>query len=302
MDKQNTDETTNLRKSCIREQCDEVEMLQSIFCNAGEMKIVDHGVLADMFDYLDDKCNSLNRKLDFTITITTNNNKSQAVELQFELPLTYPTEEEPIITVRTKFHATNQNQIENEIKRKIDEYCASDDIDKSTVYIYPIVVWLQENIDDIINSATTTTKQSNNELPNVIEMQRLWIYLHHLKSSIKRQEILKLAKELHLTGFSKPGKPGIICVEGYKENTDEFWKSIRTWPWQKVQLRITELKVKPKSKCEQFRRFDQFKETMCGVTTDASNDSIIPIDMSEFMKFLETHNCGYVKKELLLLE
>lgn len=302
MDEQNIDATKNIQKSCIREQCDEVEMLQSIFCNAGEMEIVDHGVLADMFDYLDDKCNKLNGKLDFTITITTNNNKNQAIELQFELPLTYPIEEEPFITVRTKFYASNQVQIENEIKRRIYEYIGSDVIDKSTVYIYPIMVWLQENIDDIINSTTTTTTKQSNDKSPVIEMQRLWIYLHHLKSSIKRQEILKLAKELHLTGFSKPGKPGIICAEGDKENTDEFWKSIRQWPWQKIQLRITELKAKPKSKCQQFRRFDQFKETMCGVTTDTDNDSIIPIDMSEFMKFLETHNCGYVKKELLLLE
>lgn len=291
--------TNQLIKSCIQEQCNEIEMLQSIFCNAGEMKISDHSVLADMFDFVEGKHPDLTRKLDFTITLPAAGT-SQMIELEIELPFTYPTLEEPCLTVRLKSHSSNRTQVENYLKRSICEYIGGDDIDKSTVYIYPIIVWIQENIDELLNttiSQSTTQKPSDPMVEPVEEMQRLWIYSHHLKSMVKRQDILKLAKEYQLSGFSKPGKPGIICVEGTKENTNEFWKCVRQWCWQKIQVRITETKVRPISKCSQFRRFDDFKEVLY-----AEVGSVIPIDMSEFMKFLDAHNCGYVKKELFLLD
>lgn len=298
MDEESVAATNNLLKSCIQEQCNEIEMLQSIFCNAGEMCILDHSVLADMFDYLDEKRPQIDRKLDFTITLATSKT-GQSVELQFELPFTYPTLEQPSVTVRLKCHLTNRAQIENHMKRMICEYIAGDDIDKSTVYIYPIIVWLQENIDRFIDTTMPPTlpQQSDATAEVTEEMQRLWIYSHHLKSMTKRQDILKLAKDFQLSGFSKPGKPGIICVEGTKGNTNEFWKRIRQWCWQKIQLRITEVKLRPLAKCAQFHRFAEFKEVM-----GSEMGSVAPIDMSEFMQFLDRHNCGYVKKELFLLD
>lgn len=300
MDDEDVVATNNLLKSCVQEQCNEMEMLQSIFCNAGEMCILDHSVLADMFDYLDEKRYNLDRRLDFTITLAATKT-TQLVELQFELPFTYPTLEEPCVTVRLKCHSTNRAQIENHIKRMLCEYIAGDDIDKSTVYIYPIIVWLQENIDRLIETTTSPTIQTNHQSDPIAEpieeMQRLWIYSHHLKSMTKRQDIIKLAKEFRLSGFSKPGKPGIICVEGTKANTNEFWKCIRQWTWQKIQLRITESKSRPIAKCLQFHRFADFKEVMCD-----EMGSVAPIDMSEFMKFLDRHNCGYVRKELFQME
>lgn len=287
-------------KQCIRDQCDEVEMLQSIFCNAGEMKITDHSILADMFDYVDGKTDVLIRKLDYAISIPLPN-VGQTLELHMEFPHTYPSLEQPCITVRTTLHTPHKGHIENHIKQRIYELIDSDEIDRSTVYVYPIIVWLQDNVEHIL-STNAVQKQTTNDGINAdvpIEMERLWIYSHHLKSTQKRQEILKLAKDLELTGFSKPGKPGIICVEGVQENTQEFWKTVRQWAWQRITLRINETKLKPASKCNQFRRFNQFGETLYG---DDASESVAPINMSEFMKFLENHNCGYVKKELLQIE
>ncbi|XP_031630095.1 RWD domain-containing protein 2A [Contarinia nasturtii] len=305
MDNETLLATENLLRQCIQDQCDEVEMLQSIFCNAGEMKIADHSILADMFDYLDKKSDRLTQKLDYTITIPISSQVGQTLELQFEFPHMYPSLEQPYITVRTTLNTPNKMHIENEIKRQIGDYIDGGDVDKSTVYVYPIVVWLQDNVDAIIGNATkvqTPTAQDkvNADLP--VEMERLWIYSHHLKSTQKRQDILKLAKELDLTGFSKPGKPGIICVEGAKENTQEFWKIIRQWAWQRITLRLSETKSKPQTKAQQFRRFKQFRETLYGDNDIDNDNSVAPISMSEFMKFLENHNCGYVKKELLLLD
>lgn len=292
--------TQDLLKQCIREQCDEVEMLQSIFCNPGEMKITDHSILADMFDYLDAKIDHLNQKLDYSITIPINS-MNHTLEIQFEFPHTYPAIEQPYLTVRTTLNAPNKQHIENEIKRQLYDYINSNEVDKTTVYVYPIVVWLQDNIDQLISSTTSAQKPAEDEINTdpAVEMERLWIYSHHLKSTTKRQDIIKLAKELDLCGFSKPGKPGIICVEGSKENTQEFWKIIRQWAWQRITVRLSEAKSKPQSKCQQFCRFKHFQEVLCN---ESERDSVAPMSMSEFMMFLENHNCGYVKKELFLLE
>lgn len=304
MDDETIIATQNLLKQCIRDQCDEVEMLQSIFCNPGEMKITDYSILTDMFDYLDGKHDRLSQKMDYSITIPFSN-VGESLELQFEYPHTYPTFEQPCITVRAMLNASNKLHIENEIKRNIYEYIDNEKFDKSTVYVYPLVVWLRDNINEIISltmKPLTAHKQSpvHTTADSSVEMERLWIYSHHLKSSQKRQEILKLAKELDLTGFSRPGKPGIICVEGIKKNTQEFWKVIRQWAWQRITIRLGETKSKPTSKCNQFRRFSQFLEVLCNM--DDAAGSVAPINMSEFMKFLDNHNCGYVKKELFLLE
>lgn len=295
--------TKNHLKQCIREQCDEVEMLQAIFCNIGEMKISDHSILTDMLDYLDGKCETLIKNLDYTITIPLASD-GHSLEVQFEFPHTYPSLEQPYITVRTTLNTPNKLHIENQIKREIFEYIGGDEVDKAAVYVYPIIVWLQENIENIIATAMKSTNTSKQpaiaaSVDTSIEMERLWIYSHHLKSTQKRQGIVKLAKEFELTGFSKPGKPGIICVEGVKENAQEFWKIIRQWCWQRITLRLSETKAKPLAKCQQFHRFEQFREIQHG---DCNSESTAPINMSEFMKFLETHNCGYVKKELFLLD
>ena len=55
---------------------------------------------------------------------------------------------------------------------------------------------------------------------------RLWIYSHHIYSKVKRRDMLELARDCAVTGFSLPGKPGIICVEGPAASTADWWKRV----------------------------------------------------------------------------
>lgn len=70
-------------------------------------------------------------------------------------------------------------------------------------------------------------------------------YFHHIYNKNKRRDILQWAKELCLSGFSVPGKPGIVCVEGTKEvgtsrcsllmflqNVRTYVQRLRRLPWQ----------------------------------------------------------------------
>lgn len=279
-----------LLKDCLQQQIDEVEMLQSILCNPGEFKIDDYSVIADINDFIDGKRNCLNQIIDFNVNILLND--GQKFEIHFELPHLYPMIEIANFSIRTKLLP----RIEYAIKEKICEFI--NEMDKSSVYIYQIITWIQDNYHNIVNSIKSMPNMDEKIDENVkmIELERLWIYLHHLKSTTKRQDILKLSKQLNLNGFSKPGKPGFICVEGPKEDTQEFWKTVRQWTWQRITIRLTETKTQPVNKIEQFYRFDKLKEALQVIQHN------LPMEMSTFMKFLDDHKCSYVKKELLLLE
>lgn len=66
------------------------------------------------------------------------------------------------------------------------------------------------------------------------KFSRAWIYSHHIYSLNKRKNILEWAKDLELDGFSKPGKPGVICVEGTQSNVQEYLTRLKSLNWQRL--------------------------------------------------------------------
>ena len=53
----------------------------------------------------------------------------------------------------------------------------------------------------------------------------------------KRKLILEWSRELDLTGFSMPGKPGIVCVEGVESAVDEMWTRLRKLNWKRLTVK-----------------------------------------------------------------
>lgn len=68
-------------------------------------------------------------------------------------------------------------------------------------------------------------------------LSRKLIYSHHIISKIKRRDLLKLSQEYELGGFMKIGWPGIIIIEGSENNCESFWKEIKRWQWQHIEIR-----------------------------------------------------------------
>ena len=100
--------------------------------------------------------------------------------------------------------------------------------------------------------------------------------------------MLGLASEFCLTGFVQPGKPGIICVEGTTRNCQEWWSHVKSWTWQRINVKITE-ELETES-----RLFSNFEEIGVLKNTERSNH----MDMGEFRKYLGSHDCEWVFKEL----
>merc|ERR1712176_1540576 len=94
---------------------------------------------------------------------------------------------------------------------------------------------------------------------------RLWIYSHHIYSMQKRKLILEWCRELALTGFSMPGKPGIVCAEGLDH-----------------------------SKEKDGRKFADFEEISFDVKQGQGRN--YHMDMGKFLDFLKSHDCESIFK------
>lgn len=95
-------------------------------------------------------------------------------------------------------------------------------------YILSAREWVKDHasayVDRELSSSSVTT--SNASQSEDVIFTRLWIYSHHIYNKQKRKNIIEWAKELSLSGFSMPGKPGVVCVEGLQSNCEEFWSRL----------------------------------------------------------------------------
>lgn len=266
-------------KTNLEIQLSEVETLQSMFCNAGEVRIEDPGILADMTDFVQSRTKILPGYLDVTINLLIENQK---FELCVTLSHEYPSIE-PDIYVRNrnldkKRHAS--------LNKNISDHIAS--LDRGEPCIFSAISWLQDNAENyiILEDECEVKEEKKNKA-----LVRFWIYSHHIYSKSKRREIVDLANQLHVTGFCMPGKPGIVCVEGTESDCNEWWQTIKAMNWKRIFCKVIE---EDKELSGDFLKFSDFSE----VVFQNNNIKCNHMNMGELSKFLEEHRCGYIFKEI----
>ena len=89
------------------------------------------------------------------------------------------------------------------------------------------------------------TLEDNEEHPRSFgskdqDIKRTLLWSHHLLATSKRKDVLTWSRELHLGGYSRPGYPGAIFVEGESASVDEFVRRIKGLRWQALQVRAEE--------------------------------------------------------------
>lgn len=77
---------------------------------------------------------------------------------------------------------------------------------------------------------------------------RVWLLSHHIYDKVKRRKLLELSLEKSIGGFTLPGKPGVICLEGSPEDCAEAVAVIKSWNWQKICIKFEE----KTTKCSRF--------------------------------------------------
>lgn len=113
---------------------------------------------------------------------------------------------------------SQQTQLNTDLTAYLQRHCLGD------VCILNATDWVREHASGYVSRdpAPPPIPESTVQPVHVI-LTRLWIYSHHIYNKCKRKDILQWAKELSLSGFSMPGKPGVVCVEGPLGACEEFW-------------------------------------------------------------------------------
>ncbi|VDK56863.1 unnamed protein product [Anisakis simplex] len=236
-----------------------------------------------------------------TIIILRLNIDEVPVELVTQCTVEYPLYSKPNVFVRCNH--VNVDSLNQQIRSFVNELQLGEPI------IMTIVQWLQENFSifkllqlSSISVPFSTIRRyfqldnQNNELSSEecasktndsndsVVYARYWIYSHHLRSNIKRKDIEYIAKQLDLNGFSCPGKPGIIVVEGEANSCKEFWEKVRGWTWKHIVVRHTE---ESSEGSDGFLRLEKFKEIIF-----SSNDGK-RIELGDMKIYLRDHDLEY---------
>lgn len=272
--------------NCLEQQMSELELLKSMYPNSEDIVITDNKVLQDIQNFLENKTDYTPNHLDFVINLLINKLK---LEICVNLPSLYPNEEPDIYVRCNQLNRQQEKSLNSDLSEHIKNNYQAD------VCLYTVISWLQENVDIYTNKTVHDDKSEVDEEARTVEYKfvRYWIFSHHIYNKRKREDIVKKAKDLKLTGFSLPGKPGVICIEGMDSDCNEWWRDIKSMSWKKIGIRKTELFEPSEQQNQQkFFKFEElhFPNTASRLTKHA--------DMSGFSKYLEERGLMQAFNEL----
>ncbi|TDH14700.1 hypothetical protein EPR50_G00023010 [Perca flavescens] len=279
-------------------QLAEIELLTSMFPTQEELEITDQLALAELRDYVEGSASTdsppppstpqffIKQKLDTAST------EKMDVILSCAYPSEYPSVL-PEITVRCAgLSRAQQTQIHTDLNAYLMENCQGE------VCVLSAVDWVKDNLQLFINNSLSAApapkKESSSPRPQEV-FSRLWIYSHHIYNKTKRKNILEWSKELGLSGFSMPGKPGIVCVEGPHSACEEFWSRVKVLTWKKIMIRHREdipldrqlEDSRAVESIDSLRKFTGFEEAMFDPHGNRGNH----MDLGQLYQFLNEKGC-----------
>eukprot|EP00127_Corallochytrium_limacisporum_P002198 Clim_evm92s108 gene=Clim_evmTU92s108 len=108
-----------------------------------------------------------------------------------------------------------------------------------------LLPWLQEHIIAFVDPPKPTKALDAVNQSPAGRITREVLYMHHIYSKKKRANILQEAADQRLGGFCKPGKPGMVIVEGPERAVSDFCKVVKSWQWQRITTRSYEVLENP---------------------------------------------------------
>lgn len=207
------------------------------------------------------------------------------LELVCNLPHEYPAVLPAVFTRCQQMNRTNHKKLNDDL----DQFLRN--IERGEICLLSVIEWIQQNLKSYITRDTKSqNKKQDVEYDTVF--CRLWIYSHHIYSKFKRRDIIDWAQELKLGGFSLPGKPGVICAEGYSRNVDEYWHRLRRLNWKKLAIKEKEEYDIGKEDAKNHRKFGDFEEKNFEVRGGKARE--YHMDLGKLYEFLTEHDRGNI--------
>ncbi|XP_073695756.1 RWD domain-containing protein 2B isoform X2 [Garra rufa] len=267
----------------------EIELLLSMFPSEEELQ-VDELSHAELRAYVEGSAHtppSIRPQLNIKLKLE---NPAVNITLQCTYPTDYP-KVLPDITVRCSVLTRSQQMmLHSNLITYLSENCSGD------VCILSAVQWINENTQTYITNSfpVSDPKKEDLSMPSKEIFTRLWIYSHHIYNKIKRKNILEWAKELNLSGFSMPGKPGIVCVEGLQSACNEFWARVKVLTWKKIMIRHREDvpldNTWTEERTDTLRKFTGFHEAIFDTHGTRGNH----MDLGHLYRFLSDKGCSNI--------
>lgn len=188
----------------------------------------------------------------------------------------------------------NQKQLNDDVTTYINS------LERGELCMSSVLMWLQENLQGYVDEdAQVRQVDSKKERSKHTGLSRLWIYSHHIYRKELLKKIPESARELGLTGFVLPGKPGIICVEGYERNCDDYWQRVKYPNWKHISCKHREDETLNNESCHEeqlsnFSLFTKFEELSFEAHGDYGLRNDYHMDLGQFFEFLKQHNCDYM--------
>ena len=274
-------------------QLSELDLVRSMYPGKDGVKLDDIIAEVAIRSYVDDPNgrSELPPALSYVVRV------SDSAKLHVEASAAYPGVEHADIYLKTDFlPRERQAGLNRDLSAHLDEV-----LEQGDLAVGVALAWIQEREDQFrtvekTNMIAPGRQALEEKEKDWLAFTRMWIYSHHIYSKTKRKDILDLAADHRLTGFSMPGKPGIICLEGYRRECEEAWSIIKSWNWKKINVKVQEdHSLESRHHCDGQRQFQKFQE-LAFVKAGEIRD--YHMDMGQFFNFLKEHNSEYMFKEL----
>ncbi|XP_071418852.1 RWD domain-containing protein 2B isoform X3 [Pithys albifrons albifrons] len=285
---QGTTEMTNQEE--VEIQISELDLLSSMFPYEEEFVVTDQLALAELKHCAENESAEVpSSKVRFILNVKAEVPNASMVEFSMAcaLPFKYPTVL-PEITVRSSLLSRSQQiHLNSDLKTYLMQNCSGDPCMLSARE------WVKEHavayIDKELSSSSVTTSGAMQS--EVTMFTRLWIYSHHIYNKQKRKNIIDWAKELSLSGFCMPGKPGVVCVEGLQSYCEEFWSRVRRLTWKRILIRHREdvsLEGGGHAEIQKRRKFSTLEEKYFDAHGARGNH----MNLGQLYHFLEEKGCA----------
>lgn len=235
------------------------------------------------------KCISFDVNLALSYELKNSQNLSATLSINFLLPHGYPKETPKVFAHSGQWSREQQSLFNSRLTEYIDKNMAEEQI------IYQIIDWIKDSSEEHFMGSIKEQKAdignlNNSEIRSSKDaaagkdslFASMWLYMHHIYNKEKRKDIINWSKELELTGFSLPGKPGVVFVEGTKENVDDYFTRLRRLTWKRMSC------VQKDTVVTLCRKFNDFQE----LSFDAHGSRDYHMDMGKFHCFLKENNLG----------
>ncbi|XP_077992666.1 RWD domain-containing protein 2B-like [Glandiceps talaboti] len=287
-------------KGLLELQLSEVEMLSSMFPGQHEFQMDDPGSVHEIREYIDGSSTCLPRRVSFTLCIQIElHHLTTDINVLCSLPHDYPNSLPEVFIRCQKCSREEQKQINSDVIK----YLTS--LERGELCINATIEWIQDNFKNYISHHPALlderkTYTSRDDMSSIFS--RLWIHSHHIYNIVKRKNIVEWANELGLSGFSLPGKPGIICVEGDSKMVSEFWSRIKRLNWKKITMKQRDdVAIETHSHIDKHRHFEKFEEKNFDVQSFGHGRDY-HMNWGLVYTFLASHQCGEMFKTLLGIE